>query len=217
MADTEGGWVLRRISVVGTSGSGKTTFAGRLAERLGVPHVELDAIHWGPDWTPLEIQEFRARTARALAGDAWTTDGNYSRVRDIVWGLADTVVWLDYSLPIVLSRVIGRTLRRTICQEELWSGNREHLGEALFGRDSIIRWTVRTYGRRRREYPLLFRRPEYAHVRFVRLRSPRAARAWLEGVVPAHEAGLGQLQADLGEEGDVVHGQDPDPCCARPG
>jgi adenylate kinase family enzyme len=208
---------LRRIAVVGTSGSGKTTLARRLAECLEIPHVELDALHWGPNWTPAAVEEFRERVAQALAGDTWTTDGNYGKVRDIVWGLADTVVWLDYSLPIVLTRVIRRTLRRSICREELWSGNRERLGASLFTRDSIIRWTLRTYGRRRSEYPLLFGQPEYAHLRFVRLGSPRATRAWLDAVAPADRARYSQPQAPLPEQREGVHGQDANPCHTRPG
>ena len=90
----------RRIAVVGTSGSGKTTLAHRLAERLGIPHVELDALHWGPNWTPVAADLFRERVAQALSGEAWVVDGNYSRVRDIIWTRADTLVWLDYSWPV---------------------------------------------------------------------------------------------------------------------
>ncbi|TME62901.1 MAG: AAA family ATPase, partial [Chloroflexi bacterium] len=48
----------RRISVVGTTGSGKTTFARELARRLGVPHVELDALAWGPNWTLVPVEVF---------------------------------------------------------------------------------------------------------------------------------------------------------------
>lgn len=168
-----------RISVIGTSGSGKTTFAQRLAQRLGVPHVELDSIHWGPNWTPLPLEIFRERVAEALKGDAWACDGNYSKVRDIVWRRADTVVWLDYPMPLVMARVIRRTLRRTLTREELWSGNQERFWEAFFGRDSIVRWALTTYNRRRREYPVLFSQPEYAHLQVIRLPSPRAARTWL--------------------------------------
>jgi adenylate kinase family enzyme len=169
----------RRVAVVGTSGSGKTTLARRLAERLGIPHVELDALHWDLDWVPVPPEVFRERAAQALSGEAWTTDGNYSRVRDIVWGRADTVVWLDYSLPLVLWRVTRRTIRRVVTQEGLWGGNREQWGASFFSRDSIILWALRTYRRRRREYPILFSQPEYAHLQVVHLRSPQAARKWL--------------------------------------
>jgi adenylate kinase family enzyme len=175
----------RRIVVVGTSGSGKTTMARRLAEGLGLPHVELDALHWGPGWTEALPEEFRQRTAAALAGEAWTTDGNYGRVRDIVWSRADTLVWLDYSLPVVLWRVISRTILRVARREELWSGNRENLGNSFLSRDSIILWAIKTYRRRQRETPLLLRRPEYSHLQVVHLRSVGQARRWLEEVTRA--------------------------------
>jgi len=171
----------RRIAVVGTSGSGKTTLARQLAQRLGIRHIELDSIHWGPNWTPLPLEVFQDRVGEALKANAWAADGNYSKVRDIVWGRAGTVVWLDYSLPVVMGRVVKRTIHRSLTREELWGGNREHLGEAFFGRDSIVRWALSTYGRRRREYPILFSRPEYAHLKVMRLQSPRAARGWLNG------------------------------------
>lgn len=173
---------LRRIAVVGTSGSGKTTMARRLAEGLGVPHIELDALHWGPGWMPRSVEEFRQRTAEALASEAWTTDGNYSQVRDLVWSRADTVVWLDLPLPVVLWRVILRTILRVARREELWGGNRENVRNSFFSRDSIILWALKTYRRRRREYPLLLSRPEYGHLRVVHLRSPRQARRWLREV-----------------------------------
>jgi adenylate kinase family enzyme len=171
--------VHQRIVVVGTSGSGKTTLAHQLAERLGIPHVELDAIHWGPNWTPAPLADFRERTAQALSGDVWTTDGNYSHVRDIVWSRANTIVWLDYPLPVILGRVTRRTIQRFVTREELWSGNRERFWTSFFSRDSIILWSLRTYRRRRREYPVLFSQPEYAHLDVVHLQSPRAAREWL--------------------------------------
>jgi len=176
---------LQRIAVVGTGGSGKTTLAGRLARRLGIPHVELDALHWDPDWTP--APDFRERVAEALSGDGWITDGNYSKVRDLVWGRADTIVWLDYSLPRVMWQVTVRTLRRSLRQEELWGTNRESLRQAFFGRDSIIWYAFKSYPRRKKQYPLLFAQPEYGHFRVVHLRSPRQARRWLESLESGHE------------------------------
>lgn len=178
----------RRIAVVGTSGSGKTTFARRAAGRLDIPHVELDAIFWGPGWTQAPVDEFRARAAAALAGDAWTTDGNYRKVRDIVWARADTVVWLDYALPVVLWRVTARTLHRCWTHEELWSGNRENFREAFLSRDSIILYALRTHRRHRRQYRETFRLPEYGHLRVVHLRSPRAAHRWLAQLTPSYKS-----------------------------
>jgi adenylate kinase family enzyme len=180
MEQVDGGEHPWRIAVVGTSGSGKTTLAGQLAKRLGITHVELDALHWGPGWTPASDPIFRERTEQALSGDAWTTDGNYSAVRDIVWERADTVVWLNYTLPVIMGRVIRRTLWRSVTREELWNENHERLWEALISRDSIVLWALRTYRKRRKEYPVLFSQPEYAHLNVVRLRTPHAAREWLE-------------------------------------
>jgi adenylate kinase family enzyme len=171
----------RRIHVVGTTGSGKTTLAQRLAQLLRFPHVELDALHWGPNWTLPTVEDFRESVAEALSGDRWMVDGNYGKVRDIVWARADTVVWLDYALPVIMGRLLWRTIRRGVRREELWSGNRERLWIQFFSRDSLLLWALQTYRRRQREYPMLLARPEYAHLAVVRLRSPRATKDWLSG------------------------------------
>jgi adenylate kinase family enzyme len=172
----------RRIVVVGTTGSGKTTLARRLAQRFAIPHIELDAFHWGLDWTPAPLEVFRERIVQALTGDTWVVDGNYSKVRDIVWSRADTVVWLDYALLTILERLMWRTFCRVFTRKELWGGNRESFSVQFFTRDSLFLWALRTYPRQRREYPLLFTMPEYAHLAVVRLRSPQAAREWLENL-----------------------------------
>jgi adenylate kinase family enzyme len=193
---------MQRIAVVGTSGSGKTTLAHRLAQCLGLSHVELDALHWGPNWTPVPRELFRERLMQALSGDAWVVNGNYSAVRDIIWSRADTVVWLDYSLPVVMGRVTWRTLRRAATQEELWSANRERVWEAFFGRDSIIWWTFSTY-RRKREYPALFSQPEYVHLSVVHLRSPREANRWLDSLLATPD---GRAVAALGLRSRIASG-----------
>lgn len=168
----------RRIAIVGSTGSGKTTLARQLAQRLGCPHVELDALHWEPNWTPAPLELFRWRTQQALRGNAWTVDGNYSKVRDIVLAQADTIVWLDYALPLILWRLLRRTGRRVVTREVLWNTNRERLWNQL-SRDSLFLWALRTYRRRKQEYTAIQADPRYAHLTFVHLRSPRAAETWL--------------------------------------
>jgi len=173
----------QRIAVVGTSGSGKTTLARQLAGRLGLAHIELDALHWDPGWTPVSSAVFLQRAEQALSGDAWVVDGNYAEVRDLIWRRADTVVWLDYGLALIMWRLVLRTFRRVSTREMLWNGNRERdLSAHFFSRDSIFLWALRTYNLRRREYPALLAAPAYAHLRAVRLRSPRDTSAWLAGL-----------------------------------
>jgi hypothetical protein len=87
---------MHRISVVGNSGSGKTSLARSIAEALAVPHLELDAIHHQPGWTPLSDDQFRQVVSEFVAQGDWVVDGNYSLANDLVWALADTVVWLDF-------------------------------------------------------------------------------------------------------------------------
>jgi adenylate kinase family enzyme len=170
---------MQRIVVVGTSGSGKTTLTRQLGKLLGIPVVELDALHWEPNWTSAPLSVLRERAESALSGEAWVVDGNYSKLRDLTWGRADTVVWLDYRLWVVMARLIPRTFTRAFSGEELWGGNRERLGTALFSKDSILLWALQTHRKNRRMYTELTSQPEYAHLHIVRHRSPQETRLWL--------------------------------------
>jgi len=169
----------QRIVVVGVTSSGKSTLARQLATRLALSHVELDALHWDPNWTPAPADVLRERVSHALNGDRWVVDGNYQMVRDLVWPRAETIIWLDYPVPLILWRLLRRTIWRITRHPELWNGNRETWRGTFFSRESLFIWVFKTYKQRRREYPELFARPEYAHLATARFRSPRATRRWL--------------------------------------
>ena len=170
-----------RVSVIGCSGAGKTTFGRALAARLGVNFIELDAIFHQPNWTELSDDEFQVRVRGAVSADAWVVDGNYAVVRPIVLERATHVAWLDYSRPRVMQQVIRRSVSRAITRRELWNGNRENPREWL-NPEHPIRWAWSTHARKRPEYEARFREPQYAHLDVARFRTPRAARAWLEAV-----------------------------------
>ena len=172
---------MRRVSVVGTSGAGKSTFAAALADVLSVPWLELDSVYHQADWTPLPAEEFRLRVAAVASGPGWVIDGNYSAVRDLVWARADTVVWLDLPKRTVMRRVIWRTLRRAVGRVELWNGNRERWRNFFTWDDqeSVIAWAWHTHDSRRERYATALADPAAGHLRVVRLRSPRAVRRFL--------------------------------------
>jgi len=167
---------VQRIAIIATaSGCGKTTVGRELASRLDVPYVELDAIHWQPGWTELDAVELRRRVEPLVARDAWVIDGSYrGKLGDLVLERADTVVWLDLPRRIWLPRLVVRTLRRTLTREELWSGNRETLWNAVAGDDSLFRFALANERPRRHRYPR-----ELDRYRVARLRTPAEVEAFL--------------------------------------
>ena len=168
-----------RAVIIGTSCSGKTTLARTLAEQLKIVHIELDAIHWQPNWPPRPLEEFRALTKKAVATERWVLDGNYSKVRDIVWSRATTLIWLNYPFHLVFRRALGRTVRRVMFKEKLYADNRETFRQAFLSTDSILWWVIKTYRRRRREYPELFQREEFIHLAVIELHTPAETEAFV--------------------------------------
>ena len=117
---------LTRIAITGPSGSGKTTLAAELARTLGIRHVEIDALHHGPNWESCGADVLRERVVAATEGDGWVTDSTYhSMLGDLVVDRAEHLVWLDLPIPLVMWRLLRRTHVRNRDQTELWNGNVE--------------------------------------------------------------------------------------------
>jgi adenylate kinase family enzyme len=186
-----------RIIVVGTSGSGKTTLARALAAALDLPHHELDNLSWGPDWTEVPADILHERVAQAVSGPRWVIDGNYGKVRHLTWPRADTLVFLDYPKHTVMWRLLRRTIKRSATRERLWdSQNIESWRISFTTRDSILRWGWTTYERRKREFPEVLARPEYAHIKAICFTAPRQADRWLTALQEVHTR-AGQRPRDV--------------------
>jgi adenylate kinase family enzyme len=153
-----------RYLVVGTSGAGKSTFAGKLAAATRCPHIELDSHYWGPDWKAVPPEQFKRSVAEATRGTCWVADGNYSAVRGVLWSRATHVVWLNYGRFTVFSRLLWRTLSRGIARTRLSHGNRESLRMAFFSRNSILLWSLSTYAKNQAKFASLRGGDEFAWV-----------------------------------------------------
>jgi len=169
---------VQRVIVIGVTGSGKSTLAHRLGALIEAPVVELDDLHWLPGWQKRNVAEFRALTAAATETDRWIVVGNYGQLRDLIWPRADTVVWLDYGFWRCLRQLLSRCVRRVVDQQVICNGNRESWRQ-LLSRDSIVLWLLRTYRRRRRDYPALVDGRLYPNLCAIRLRHPRQAAQFL--------------------------------------
>jgi adenylate kinase family enzyme len=140
----------------------------------------MDALFWGPDWSQRPYDELRPIVDEATDDTDWVVDGNYSRTRDIIWPKADTLVWLDYPLTLIMWRLWWRTLRRVFLRERLWNDNRERFWSQFLTRDSLFLWVLKKYWVYRREYPELLLQPEYSHLAVAHLRSAKETELWLQ-------------------------------------
>lgn len=174
---------MRRIVVVGSSGSGKTTFARRLARVLSLPYLELDSVFHRGGWNRLEGEQFRDEVARFAEGSRWVADGNYTSqgTREVLWPRADTVVWLDLPKQVVMWRVIARTLRRVVTREQLWEGVREPWSN-LYSADperNIIVWAWTRFDHTRDKFEARIQDGDWDHAAVHRLRSQADADRFL--------------------------------------
>ena len=162
-----------KILVIGSGGSGKTTFARRLAARTGLPLFHLDALFWRPGWDPTPADEWHGKVEELVRRDAWIMDGNYGGTLDIRLAACDAVVFLDIPRLVCLWRVLRRQLQhRGQSRAELPPGCPERLSW------EFVKW-IWTYPARRRG-SILQRLSELRNgKRVFVLRSSRAVDAFL--------------------------------------
>ncbi len=135
---------MKRILVIGTGGSGKTTVARWLAERTGLPLIHLDALYWRAGWQPTPAEEWRGKVRQLASRAAWIIDGNYGGTLDLRLEACDTVVFLDLPRILCLWRVLKRQVRHfRQARPELPPSCRERLSWAF------LMW-IWTYPSRRR-------------------------------------------------------------------
>ncbi len=73
----------RKIIVIGSPGSGKSTFARKLQAGTGLPLFHLDLLYHRPDRTVVSREEFDEKLRTLMAGPEWIIDGNYLRTLDM--------------------------------------------------------------------------------------------------------------------------------------
>ncbi len=174
--------MMKRINVVGTSASGKTTFSKAIAEKLGLQHIELDDLFWQDNWQQSADEVFLAKLASQInqTTTGYVIDGNYSRSIPVKWREIDVVIWLDIPFHVNMWQSLKRAIKRAVTGRTLWpsSNNTESFGRML-SRDSIIWWMIKTHQKNRKKYLSMMEDPQYQHIRWIHLKSSRQAQQFL--------------------------------------
>lgn len=172
---------MKKVIVVGLSGAGKTTLANQLSAALNIRAIELDSIYHQADWKPLDREVFIDKVNEITAQKEWILCGNFfTALGKKLWKKADTIIWCDYPLPLVLWRLIRRTFYRGITKQELWNGNKESLLTNFFTKNSVILLTLRSWKKHKKRYGDIFdNHPDISNATFVRLRSKKDTEKFL--------------------------------------
>ena len=102
---------MKKILVIGSGGSGKSTVATRLGELLNLEVSHLDQLFWRPGWVKPAPEEWVQIVTGLTERESWILDGNYGGTLDVRLQKCDTVVFLDLSRWLCLWRIVKRALR----------------------------------------------------------------------------------------------------------
>lgn len=173
---------LNRISVIGTSGSGKSTFSNELASKLSLPYIEMDSLYWKDDWKFASDEELMENLRLATNGERWLLDGNYNRTQSVKWKNVQTIIWLDYPFHLVFYRVLKRSITRLFDRKPLWgTNNRESFRISFLSKDSIIVWMWTSYTTMKKRYTKLFEK-NTKEWQLIRLTSPSDTKKFLKNL-----------------------------------
>ena len=181
---------MKRINVVGTSASRKTTFSKKLSKKLNLTYIELDHLFWLDDWQETPDFEFFQKIAQAIAyadidqiKQGYVIDGNYSRTTHLTWREIDTVIWLDLPFYLNLFQSVQRAFSRAISQKPFWeNSNNTESFTRMFTRDSIILWMIKTHKKNRKKYHDKMKDSQFSHVQFIHITTRKQMEQFLENL-----------------------------------
>lgn len=163
----------RKIIITGTTCTGKTTLGKKMSKEFLIPQIDLDDLHFLPNWVEKENDVFVNDVNFELdKHQEWIVTGSYQTLlKDSVWQKATLIVWLDYPLHLILRRYFIRTYKRVFLKEKCCGENYETLSRT-FSKESLFLWIFKTYWHRKRRMHQ-WQTTLFAHKKWLILKSPK--------------------------------------------
>ncbi|HIA92268.1 TPA: hypothetical protein EYO12_04130 [Candidatus Saccharibacteria bacterium] len=172
---------MKKVQITGYGGSGKTTLANNLSQKLHIPHYEIDGLFWLENWQMKNTELFTREIGHIVATESWIICGAYNKIlKGRIPKQADTIVVLCYPLRIIFWRSLKRTVQRAMTHKRLWGTNYESRTNLLLRpRRTHTGIMVRKYIKNGRYY-FLDRAKEFASQRsIVSFNHPKELEQWL--------------------------------------
>jgi len=165
--------------ITGTTCTGKTTLGKKLAHHFSTIQIDLDEYHFLPNWVEKEKSRFVKDVLSAIdKKEDWIVTGSYQTIfKDTLWQDATTIIWLDYSLHVILRRYFVRTYRRVVLKEKCCGENYETLSRT-FSKDSLFIWIFKSYWRRK-ERMKQWMKNEFSEKKWIVFKRPKEATKFL--------------------------------------
>ena len=167
---------MRRVSIIGSGGAGKSTLARQLGEITGLPVIHLDRLFWKPDWTETPKDVWRRTVEDLVKGEEWIIDGNFGGTMDIRLAASDTVIFLDFPRTLCTYRAVKRAVTfRNKTRPDMGAGCNEKFDL------EFLRWVWQFP---RKTVPSIEARLSRLgrEVRLIRLRSPKEVHGFFRDI-----------------------------------
>ena len=124
---------IKKVVIIGSGGSGKSTFAKKLSEKINIKVYHLDALFWKPNWVGVPKDEQAKVQNDLVKTESWIIDGNYGGTMDIRLNAADTIIFLDIPRTICVYRAFKRMIQyRNKTRPDMGEGCEERFSFEFF-------------------------------------------------------------------------------------
>ena len=101
----------KRISIIGGSGTGKTTLTNNLSKQLKLPVYHIDGINHLENWETRTAEERDEIILEKIKEEKWIIDGTYRSTLKQRLEASDFIIYLDYSSFAQIKGVLGRFIK----------------------------------------------------------------------------------------------------------